>query len=75
MSATESVYGNPRALAYDPWIENGLAEDSLQDMVAPYIDSARDGVKYLGNLIKNMVLQKEMVSCLQIRMKFGTWKL
>lgn len=52
MSATESVYGNPRALAYDPWIKNGLAEDSLQDMVAPYIDSARDGVKYLGNLIK-----------------------
>lgn len=52
MSATESVYGNPAALAHDPWVENGLAEDSIQDMVAPYIDSARDGVKYLGKLIK-----------------------
>ena len=24
MSATESVYGNPRALAYDPWIKKWL---------------------------------------------------
>lgn len=52
MSATESVYGNPLALAYDPFIENGLAEDSLQSLVAPFIDSARHGVEYLGNLIK-----------------------
>lgn len=51
MSATESVYGNEKALAYDPWIPNGLAEDSLQTMVAPYIESARAGVKYLGSLI------------------------
>ena len=52
MSATESVYGNERALAYDPWVKNGLAEDSLQTMVAPFIDSARQGVQYLGKLIK-----------------------
>ncbi|UDM32443.1 C69 family dipeptidase [Lentilactobacillus laojiaonis] len=52
MSATESVYGNERALAYDPLVANGLAEDSLQSMVLPFIDSARDGVQYLGNLIK-----------------------
>lgn len=52
MSATESVYGNPQALAYDPWVVDGLAEDSLQNMVAPYIHSAREGVQYLGQLIK-----------------------
>lgn len=52
MSATESVYGNERALAFDPLVKDGLAEDSLQSMVLPYIDSARDGVKYLGDLIK-----------------------
>ncbi|WP_203637392.1 C69 family dipeptidase [Levilactobacillus wangkuiensis] len=52
MSATESVYGNPAALAFDPLVANGLAEDSLQTMVLPYINSARDGVRYLGNLIK-----------------------
>ncbi|GLB47048.1 dipeptidase [Philodulcilactobacillus myokoensis] len=52
MSATESVYGNDRALAFDPWIKNGLAEDSLQSMVLPYIHSAKHGVQYLGQLIK-----------------------
>ena len=52
MSATESVYGNPLALAHDPWVKDGLAEDSLQSLVAPYIDSAREGVLYLGELIK-----------------------
>ncbi|WP_143463580.1 C69 family dipeptidase [Levilactobacillus enshiensis] len=52
MSATESVYGNPDALAFDPLVADGLAEDSLQTMVLPYINSARDGVRYLGNLIK-----------------------
>jgi dipeptidase len=51
MSATESVYGNPNALAYDPLIPNGLAEDTMPTMVLPYIDSARDGVQYLGQLI------------------------
>ena len=51
MSATESVYGNPNALAHDPLVKNGLAEDSMPTMVLPYIDSARDGVVYLGKLI------------------------
>lgn len=52
MSATESVYGNLSTLAHDPLVANGLAEDSLQSMVLPYINSARDGVQYLGQLIK-----------------------
>ncbi|MFT8872928.1 MAG: C69 family dipeptidase [Sporolactobacillus sp.] len=51
MSATESVYGNEKALAYDPLVENGLAEDTMQTMVLPFIDSARGGVRYLGELI------------------------
>ena len=29
MSATESVYGNPLALAHDPFVVDGLAEDSI----------------------------------------------
>lgn len=51
MSATESVYANEKVLAFDPYVKNGLAEDSLATLVLPYIDSARDGVKYLGNLV------------------------
>ncbi|WP_125589139.1 C69 family dipeptidase [Companilactobacillus jidongensis] len=51
-SATESVYANERVLAYDPYIEDGLAEDSLTTLVLPFIKSARDGVRYLGELVK-----------------------
>lgn len=51
MSATESVYANERVLAFDPLVEDGLAEDSIVEMVLPFIDSARNGVEYLGQLI------------------------
>lgn len=30
-SAPESVYANPKVLAYDPYVKNGLAEDSLDN--------------------------------------------
>ncbi|MGK4060417.1 C69 family dipeptidase [Loigolactobacillus coryniformis] len=52
MSATESTYGNERTLAYDPLVVDGMDEDTMQTMVLPYIDSAVDGVKRLGALIK-----------------------
>ncbi|WP_203649225.1 C69 family dipeptidase [Secundilactobacillus yichangensis] len=52
MSATESVYGNPNALAFDPLVEDGMAEDTMQTMVLPVITSARNGVQVLGELIK-----------------------
>ncbi|WP_132981429.1 C69 family dipeptidase [Pediococcus pentosaceus] len=51
-SATESVYANERVLAYDPFVKNGLAEDSTTTLVLPFINSARDGVRYLGELVK-----------------------
>lgn len=50
-SATESVYANDRVLAYDPYVKNGLAEDSMTNLVLPYIHSAREGVEYLGKLV------------------------
>lgn len=52
MSSTESIFSNPTILAIDPLVEKGLGEDSLLNMVLPYIDSARDGVEYLGKLIE-----------------------
>lgn len=51
MSATESVYANEKVLAYDPLIADGMAEDTMQTMVLPFINSAKEGVSYLGNLI------------------------
>lgn len=52
MSCTESTYGNERALAFDPLVKDGLDEDCMENVVLPYIDSARDGVAFLGKLIE-----------------------
>ncbi|WP_353949337.1 C69 family dipeptidase [Sporolactobacillus sp. Y61] len=52
MSATESIYANPRVLGYDPLVENGIAEDCMVTVVLPYIDSARDGVRRLGEIVE-----------------------
>lgn len=52
MSATESFYANERVLKYDPLIENGIAEDSILDIVLPFISTAREGVERLGKLIE-----------------------
>lgn len=51
MSATESLYGSTRALAFDPLVEKGIAEEAIPDLVLPYIHTAREGVEYLGKLI------------------------
>lgn len=51
VSSTESVYGNPRVLAYDPLVPEGIAEDAINSIVAPFINSAREGVAFLGKLI------------------------
>lgn len=51
MSATESTYGNERTLAFDPLVKDGLDEDCIVNVVLPYIDSAKGGVQYLGQLI------------------------
>ncbi|UQS84276.1 C69 family dipeptidase [Bombilactobacillus thymidiniphilus] len=52
MSATESTYGNERALAYDPLVVDGLDEDCIVRMVLPYVTSARQAVERTGALIK-----------------------
>lgn len=51
-SFTESVYANDRVLAYDPFVKDGLAEDSLCTLILPFIHSAREGVEYTGKLIE-----------------------
>lgn len=52
MSCTESTYGNERTLALDPLnVQSGLDEDCMQTMVLPYVDSAKQAVVYLGQLI------------------------
>lgn len=52
MSATESIFSNEKALAADPFVAEGLAENSVFNVVLPYIHSARGGAEYLGSLIE-----------------------
>lgn len=51
LSATESIYGSKAALAADPLVENGIAESAIPTLVMPYIKTALEGVKRLGELI------------------------
>ncbi len=52
MSATESIFSNDKALAADPMVEDGVAENSVFNIVLPYISTAKEGVKRLGALIE-----------------------
>ena len=51
MSATESTYANDRVLAFDPLVDDGLAEDSLLTVALPFITSAREGVERIGDIV------------------------
>lgn len=73
-SATESVYANERVLACDPYNKNGLAEDSMTTLVLPFINSAREGIQYLGKLIAKYGGLKEMGFNSTTAMKSGIWK-
>ncbi|MDO5111002.1 MAG: C69 family dipeptidase [Clostridia bacterium] len=52
MSATESIYANDKALAADPYVENGIAESNIPTIVIPYVKTAREGVERLGTLVE-----------------------
>lgn len=52
MSATETIFSSAKALRHDPYVEDGVAENSVYNIVIPYIHSAREGVERLGSLIE-----------------------
>ncbi len=51
MSATESTYTRSQVLAYDPLVDDGIAEDAMVSVVLPFITTAREGVERLGSII------------------------
>ena len=53
MSATESAYANDLVLAFDPFVDDGIAEDIMLTVVLPYIRSAREGVQRLGDIVES----------------------
>ena len=53
MSATESAYANNRVMAIDPFdTEKGILEEAMITVILPYIKSAREGVKRLGDIVE-----------------------
>ena len=52
MSATETLTTNSRVLGADPLVETGIGEEDILTLVLPYIKSAREGVKRLGELLE-----------------------
>ncbi|PWG00886.1 C69 family dipeptidase [Levilactobacillus bambusae] len=52
MSATESTYSNDRVLGADPLVKDGIGEEAMVTVVLPYVKTAREGVKRLGQLIE-----------------------
>lgn len=51
MSATETITTNERVLGADPMVKSGIGEEDILTIVLPYIKSAREGVKRLGELL------------------------
>ncbi|UQS82021.1 C69 family dipeptidase [Bombilactobacillus folatiphilus] len=52
MSATETITTNSRILGIDPLVDDGLGEEDMPTIVLPYIHSAQEGVKRLGQLLE-----------------------
>ena len=52
MSATETIFSSDKALAFDSYVESGVAENSAFNITIPYIHTAREGVERLGQLIE-----------------------
>lgn len=52
MTATETITTNAQILSYDPFNDlDGIGEEDYVTLILPYITSARDGVKRLGELV------------------------
>ncbi len=52
ISATESIYNNPKALEADPYNKkSGISEDAITTVILQSVKTAREGVELLGNII------------------------
>ena len=51
ISATESIYGGEALLKLDPYMANGISEESIPTVVIPYVKTAREGIDRLGRIV------------------------
>ena len=52
MSATETITSNALVQGADPLVDNGLGEEDYLVITLPYINSAKEGCKRLGELVE-----------------------
>ena len=52
LSETETITSNALVLGADPLVADGLGEEDILTIVLPYINSAKEGVKRLGDLLQ-----------------------
>ncbi len=52
VSETETISSNGLVLGADPLVETGFGEEDILTITLPYINSAREGVERLGNIIE-----------------------
>ncbi|MDC0535807.1 C69 family dipeptidase [Francisellaceae bacterium] len=52
ISATESIYNNPKALEIDPYNKKtGISEDAITTIILQSVTTAREGIELLGSII------------------------
>lgn len=52
MSETETITTNARVLGADPLVASGIGEEDMLTLVLPYVRTAREGVKRLGEILE-----------------------
>ena len=52
VSETETITSNALVLGADPLEENGIGEEDILTIILPYISSAKEGVKRLGEILE-----------------------
>ena len=52
VSETETISSNPLVLGADPLVDSGFGEEDILTIILPYINSAREGVERLGNILE-----------------------
>lgn len=55
VSGTESIFASPKALAFDPYVEDvGITEDDIPDVLLSQTKTAREAVALLGHIIETV---------------------
>ena len=52
VSETETITSNPLVLAADPLVEEGFGEEDILTIILPYINTSKEGVERLGNILE-----------------------